>query len=113
MATFTIKRDDRLPVLQATLRQNVGETDESAIDLTTASAVLFKMRNRDTGELKIDAAASVVTPAAGVVSYAWAAGDTDTEGAYDSEFEVSYGAGVTLTVPNDGYDLIVITADLA
>lgn len=109
MADFTIKRGDRLPVIQATIKDDTG----TVVDLTGAT-VDFHMVHKTTRTVKVDAAASVVTPATGgVVQYAWAAGDTDTAGFYDAEFEVTTSASKKITAPNYTYISIEVYGDLA
>lgn len=107
MTTFTIKQNDRLPKLRATLLDGSG----SAIDLTGAG-VVFRMRPRAGGALKINASATVVSAAAGIAEYAWAAGDTDTAGLFDAEFVVTL-AGLAQTVPASGYVLVLVEPPLA
>ena len=62
---------------------------------------------------KVDASASIVTPAAGTVQYDWDAADTDTIGSYQAEFEVTYVDGTIETFPNDGYVRVEIIRDIA
>ncbi|MEK7178567.1 MAG: hypothetical protein AAB721_02855 [Patescibacteria group bacterium] len=102
MTTFYLKKGDRLPKLRATLLDGDG----AAINLTGA-AVQFRMRPRGGGALKVDAAATIVTPASGIVEYSWAALDVDTEGVFDAEFAVTL-AGLVQTVPASGAVLVVI-----
>lgn len=112
MSTFTIKKGDLVPAITATLMQAVGSTSPAAIDLTTATGVKFAMRNRSTGTIKVDAAATVVTAAAGTVKYQWIAADVDTVGDYDAEWQITWVSG-RQTVPGAGYDTIRVTADIA
>lgn len=113
MSSFSIKKGDRLPLLTATLKQRVGTATETAIDLTGAT-VLFLMRNASTEAVKVNAAATVVSAAAGTVSYAWASADTDTVGQYEAEWEITYTAsGKKLTVPNSGFDRVLVYEDIA
>lgn len=113
MADFTIKRNDTLPKIEATLQQN------SIVYDLTGSTVKFIMKKTGAASAKVDAAATVVDAAGGQVEYTWddGVGDTDTEGTYNGEFEVTTGAGEVLTFPNgaDGTDYftIEITEDLA
>jgi hypothetical protein len=52
-ADFTIKANDRLPSIQATL----------SADLTTATGVNFIMKSIQGNTIKVNAAATIVTPA--------------------------------------------------
>lgn len=104
-----LKKGDRLPVLRMTLK----DSDGVALDLTSASAVTFRMRARAGGALKINAAGSVVAPAtSGVVEYAWQAADVDTVGVYDAEWALTYPGGGQ-TVPTAGYVTVIIEQPLA
>lgn len=108
MSEFPIKKGDRLPRLKMALTDSSG----TALDLTGAS-VTFRMRARQGGALKVNAAGSISgTPTAGLVEYAWAPGDTDTEGLYDAEWVLSY-SGVPQTVPTSGFVTVVVGPALA
>ena len=112
MADFTIKRNDTLPKLEATLQQN------NVVYNLTGATVKFIMKKEGSGTAKVNSAVTVVDAASGQVEYAWddVAGDTDTEGDYNGEFEVTTGSGEIITFPNgaDGTDYftIEITEDL-
>jgi hypothetical protein len=108
MSDFVIRKGDRLPELQATLTDEDGD----AVNLT-GLVVKFHMRPARGGAAKVDAAATLVTPASGIVKYAWAAIDTDTADRFVGEFEVAYGDGRKQTYPNPGYLSILITDELA
>lgn len=107
MADFTIKSYDRLPTIQATLA-----TAGTAVDLTTATSVDFIMRLASGGTVKVNAAATIVTAADGVVRYDWATGDTDTPGSYQAEWEVHWTDGRTQTFPTLTYHTVDVLADL-
>jgi hypothetical protein len=110
MATFTIKKNDNLPVLSAVLKDGDGVE----IDMTGAT-VVFRMRRADGTQhiYKVNAAASFVTDGSdGAVEYEWQAGDLDTPGDYLGEFVITFGGGDVQTVPNDDY-IRVKVVDLA
>lgn len=96
---FEIRRNDTLPPFQVDLYDESGDP----IDLSAASSVVFTMR-ADDQTLKIDrVAASVVVGADGStqhrLQYDWVTGDTDTNGRYAAEFEVSFAGGAKRTFP--------------
>ena len=101
-----MKRGDLLPIAFSTLSDSTG-----AVDLTGAS-VQFIMRARD-GTMKVNAAATIDDAAAGLVSYVWTLGDTDTPGVYPQEWEVTFPDGKIATFPNAGYNYVTVARDLA
>ena len=112
VADFTMQRHDRLPSIQATL----------SADLTAAASVKFIMRKASTDGLwtpdftpaaKVNATATIVTPASGVVRYDWLAIDTDTAGYYVGQWQVTWTSGSKpQTFPTTTYHTILIVADL-
>ena len=107
MADWYGKRNDRQPAISATLKDASG----AAVNLTGAT-VRFKLRSRGASAAKVDAAATITNAAGGQVRYAWAAGDLDTAGLFDAEFEVTFGDGTTETFPNDRHLVVQVTEDL-
>lgn len=108
MATdFYIKKDDRLPEIQATLL----DAENTIVNLVGCS-VKFIMTDKATGLKKVDANATIVNAAAGVVKYSWVSADTDIAGAFRAEFEVRFPDDRLQTFPNSKYLEIKITADL-
>jgi len=112
--TFTLKRNDTAPSLEATLSD-----DNGAIDLTGAS-VMFVMKTAPTracntpsvSAFSLKKAGVVADDAGGVVRYDWEAVDTLTEGNYRGEFEVTFVDGKVWTFPSSGYIPISIQEDL-
>jgi len=106
--TFYIKQNDTSPAMLATLQ----DADGNEIDLTSAS-VRFHMRSLGSGQVVVDAAATVVTALDGLVRYDWIAADTSAIGSYHAEFEVTYADASIETFPNDGYIRVEILDDIA
>ena len=95
MADFTIKQGDRLPILTATLL----DQDDSVINLTGVTGVNFKFRLK--GSTSVTTRPASITDAAlGQVEYTWQTGDTDTPGLIFAEWQIDYGSGQFMTVPN-------------
>jgi hypothetical protein len=106
--TFNIKKNDTSPSMLATLQDANG----AAINVTGAS-VRFHLRAIGSQVVKVDEAATIVTPLEGIVRYDWSASDTDTVGSYQAEFEVTYADASIETFPNDGYIRVEIISDIA
>lgn len=108
MADFSIKANDRLPSIQATL-----SSGGTPVNLTTATSVEFIMKTAPPGNtIKVNAVASIVTAASGVVRYDWAAVDTATPGSYIAEWEVTWTGGKKQTFPTLTFHSIDVLADL-
>ena len=105
---FYIKENDTSPVLEVTLQDSDGD----AVDVTGAT-VRFHMRAIGSTTAKVNAAATIVTAASGVVRYTWQTGDTDTIGEFEGEFQVTFGGGAVQSFPNDGWLRISILDDIA
>lgn len=105
---FYIKQNDTSPNLDATLKDAAG----SAIDLAGAT-VRFHMRAIGASAAKVDAAATITDSDAGQVRYVWSAGDTDTLGSFEAEFEVTYGDLSVESFPNNKFFSVEITDDIA
>lgn len=109
MATHFLKVGDRYPALVATLTS----ADGTAKNLT-GHTVKFLMRLTTSSTPKVNAAAAIVTAASGIVQYEWGATDTDTQGVYLAEFEVTEtSSGKKQTFPNYGHIAVVIQSDIA
>ena len=62
--------------------------------------------------LGVPAAAQIIDEATGVVQFNWVSGDTNTNGTFEGEFEVTYPDGTIETFPNNGYITIEVTDDI-
>ncbi len=84
-----------------------------SVDLTGGTA-LFSMVD-DSDVAKITGAAAVITDELnGIVSYSWATGDTDTEGKFFGQFQVTVGGSLYLLPDNEEERLIIrVSAALA
>jgi len=104
MATpFPLKVGDLLPRYRARLRNAAG----APLNLTTATAVTFKMRPKDSPTTKVSAPATFIDRAGGVVEYAFAGTDTDTAGDFDVLFLITWPDGPQ-TIPPSGFGLVRI-----
>lgn len=106
-ANFFLKKDDLVPQIQSRLVDPSGYVD------LTGATVTFRMRLMNTtGARKVDAVASIVDAATGLVQYTWVSGDTDTPGYYDMEWHVVLSNDATVTFPNNGNLRLLITDTL-
>lgn len=94
MATIKIKRGDTAPALRYTF--------PAEVDLTDAT-VAFIMSPRPGGQSVVVAPAAVLTTEPPVAEYTWSQGDTETDGSYYAEFEVSFADGRVQRFPSSGY----------
>lgn len=102
---FRLKANDTAPPLELYCLHD-GEN----VDITGASA-RFHMRPVG-GAQSVDAAATIVTAAEGLVRYSWQAADTDETGRFEAEFEITYSGGSVESFPNDGHITVIITDDV-
>lgn len=107
-ADYYIKQNDTSPALQVTLKDG----NKNAVDVTGAT-VRFTMKKNGVAKVS-ESSVTLTTPASGIVTYSWAAGDTDTPGDYEGEFEVTFSGGLIETYPNSDTPFkIRITPELA
>lgn len=106
MADFYIKRGDTKEPIAATLSDENGAVD------VTGAAVKFLMRRKTTGAVKVNSAGQIVDGAAGTVRYEWSAEDTDTEGEYQAEWQVTFADARVQTFPNDSYIEVKVVKDI-
>lgn len=113
MSDFTIKRNDEEPAIRFQLLDDAG----NPVDITGFSDVRFIMRQRGESSPKVDdntnGAVTVTDAANGVVQYEWQSGDTDSNGLFYAEWEVTYSGGDKETFPNNGFIKISIPKDIS
>lgn len=110
---FEIKRGDRRPHYRIQLTQSSpgDSTIQAPVDLTGATAAYFLMSSAS-GTVAVNRGTmTFVDRTAGIVEYAWTAGDTSAAGTYNVEIEIDWG-GEPQTFPSAGYFPLVIAVDL-
>lgn len=101
---FTIKANDRLPSIQATLSADLSGVGTS---------VKFIMKSATGNTIKVNAAAVIVsTGVTSVIRYDWLAVDTAVPGSYLGEWEVTFPGGKKQSFPTLTFHSIDILADL-
>jgi hypothetical protein len=94
-------------------RSQFKDENNAVIDLTGAT-VRYTLRNTDTLALKINRAAAVIeSPATGgIAHYQFVAGDVDTSGTYEEEWEVTYPSTAKESFPVDAPQFVIIKDDV-
>lgn len=105
---MNIKRKDRRPSVTMQAFDAAG----NPVNFGPNATAKFIMTRRGDTTPTVNAPAAIVDAALGKLQYDWIEGDTDKAGVYNAEFEVTYGDGRKLTVPNFEYLLIIIHQDL-
>lgn len=106
MPDLVLKQHDTAPTMTAVLNQA-----SSVIDLTNASSVLMLMTGQG-GVATVVATMGIASAQGGYVAYGWRSGDTATADTYNTEFQINWANGTIETVPNSGYNAILINPDL-
>lgn len=112
---FTLKTGDNDPAWGVPLRNQYGEADEEAVNLTAIDTLEFRMRKQGADTNAIEGDMMVAgDPEDGVAMYFW--DDTDTEDAGAGRFNVEVAGefldGTKATWPTHGYWTIVIEEGL-
>lgn len=102
-----MKAGDTAPAVRATLL----DADNEPVNLTGAT-VRFIMATKATPRVVAVDDAAELGDGPGKVVYQWVEGDTDTAGAYDVEFEVTFTDSTVQTFPTEGYLDCTIEDDL-
>lgn len=112
---FNIKQNDRRPLFVVGLKDDFGESTESAVDLTTATGAVFNMRLASSPfTVKVNRGSAAITnAAAGEVTYTWGTADTTLNGTFDAEVEIAWADGKVETFPGAGYFEVIVWDDIA
>lgn len=109
---FHIKRNDTLPVLKLQLIDRSCLGSRIPFDLTDLTSATFTMKNTY-GDIKIMAkTAQILSFSGGVIQYLWDAEDTSDSGVFYGEFQLIYGDGKRLSIPQTGSIKIEIENDI-
>jgi hypothetical protein len=103
--TVQLKRNDT----KDTISYTVTNLDGSVVNLTGATVKFVMGKNK---KLITNAAATIVSAAAGTVSYTLTESDTLSAGTFNAEFEVTFSDGKVKTYPSNGYILVDIQANV-
>jgi hypothetical protein len=109
---FTIKRNDTLPALQATLVDVNCLGGKLPFNLSAVTAVTFTMVDSCGNAKVLLQPAQIISASGGILQYNWQVGDTDTEGVYDGEFQMFFSGGGKMSVPRDTPISIEIFKDI-
>ena len=102
--TFKLKRNDTADDLQLTLKDAAG----SAVSYASATPIRFHMRKAGASSAKVDAAATIVDAANGVIKYVWIAADVNEAGDFIAEFEITFSGGKIQTFPNSKENRLIV-----
>ena len=106
----TIKQHDLEPAPRASLVSGpAGQT--VPVNLTGATAVTSVIRPIG-GGTTVRRSCTIVDAANGVVSFQWTTPDTAVVGSFYHEWEITWPTARPQTIPNSGYNLIVVEDDL-
>lgn len=109
---WQIKRHDTTPPLPLHLTSLDPATKVTTdIDLSTATKVRVIIA-RSSGDTPIVDREVAARPADGRFELAWEPGDTDIDGTWQAEVEITWGDGTIQTAPGGGYATFKIVPDL-
>lgn len=94
MADVTLVQGDTRPSVVGALKVT---SSQDALNLTTASAVRFQMRQLNDRRYTVDEEALVTNAAGGLVRYDWEEGDLSIAGDYICQWEVTWNDGTVQT----------------
>jgi hypothetical protein len=104
---YTLKTKDTAPPLTATLEDVNG-----VIDLTNAEKIELWMRKEGEAGEPLKLTAEVVNAKGGQIKIKWAEMNTAGAGTFQIECKIYWKDGTKESVPNDSYEILVISASL-
>lgn len=107
MASFFWKRHDTTQI-QAQLKDGLGNLP----NLTGATVVFTLMAVGGVTPKVSDGACTIVDAVNAIVGFKPTSTQTNTSGAYNAEWQVTFPDGTVTTFPNNGNDTVTITDDL-
>ena len=112
---FTIKRGDTLPALQISVYRTGRLSERLPLNLSAVTACTFSMRSECGDQIINSQPATIVCTSDGTLQYSWQPGDTNIEGMFNGEFELSfsgYNSTTIMSLPPMGYIRVEILKDL-
>lgn len=105
MADFNIVEDDTSPAFDVVLRDGFKQP----INLTGAT-VVFSMRLKPSGAVKVSAGimGAVGNAVDGRQAYNFSTSDTDTAGDYEAEVRATFSNGTVRRIPSVGYIAVAV-----
>ena len=89
------------------LNFTLQDREGAAVDLTTATAVTFKMLKKDGTDVKVSGACTVNLPATlGTCYYTVAAGDLDEVGEFEYQIQITTASSVITCEPQEKINVL-------
>lgn len=103
-ADITIRQNTTRPIISITLR----EPDSFPADLTTATSVVFTMRDQLTKAIVRTGSCTFTANNTGKAQYHWTLTDTSVDGWYNADFLVTYADGTSECYPDNRFLTVLI-----
>lgn len=101
----TYKAGDTFPAFSLALEDQNGP-----IDLTLAKEVLILMEG--TKGQEVSGVCTIVEAKGGAIEYKWATKDLEVADTYRLEFKIIWSVGSEESVPNEGYNQLIVEENL-
>ncbi len=97
--------------LEKEIRRTLTDETGAAVNLSGATSATLSLVPLEGGTTRTFTMA-IETPASGIVSYQWQAGETDEAGFFLGRIRVVYAGGNDQSFPNSGYLVIYVTPEV-